>query len=235
MAIRDPLKYVATTGIRQTKARGQVTRIESVNVGKEFRADTDSSKTGIYKSPVEGAVAIDVLGVAGDRIADLDNHGGPDQAVYCYLAEDYRWWSNKLGTELAPGSFGDNLTISGLNGEAIAVGDRLVAGEVTLEVTAPRIPCNTLARRMQDSGFVKAFRQAERPGFYCRVVVPGALEAGAAVDYQRNTGDRVTMLELYRAWFERRTLTPEALQRMLSAPVAVRVRQDLEALLSARV
>ncbi len=210
-------------------------RIESVNVGSELRADTDSSRTGIYKSPVAGAVQIGALGVEGDRIADLDSHGGPDQAVYCYLAEDYRWWSETLGTDLAPGSFGDNLTISGLAGEEIASGDRLVAGEVTLEVTAPRIPCNTLARRMQDSGFVKAFRQAERPGFYCRVVVPGALQAGTEVDYRKQTGDRVTMLEIYRAWFERRTLAPEALKRMLSAPVAVRVRKDFEALLAARV
>jgi MOSC domain-containing protein YiiM len=212
-----------------------VARIESVNVGKEFRPDTDSSKTGIYKSPVEGAVEIDMLGVAGDRIADLDNHGGPDQAVYCYLAEDYRWWSEKLGTELAPGSFGDNLTISGLVGEAIAAGDRFVAGEVTIEATAPRIPCNTLARRMKDPGFVKAFRQAERPGFYCRVIVPGMIEAGATVERQRNSGERVTILDLYRAAFERRTLTPEALRRMLSAPIAERVRQDFEALLAARV
>lgn len=214
--------------------RGRVARIESVNVGTARGMPNYDGPTGIFKEPVAGGAKVGALGVEGDHIADLENHGGPDQAVYCYLSEDYRWWSEKLGKPLAPGQFGENLTISGLDAEALAAGDRLVAGDVTLEVTAPRIPCNTLARRMEDSGFVKAFRAAERPGFYCRVLAPGDVAAGTPVTLKRHQGERVTMLEIFRVWFERRALSPERLRRVLAAPVAERVCTDIEALLSER-
>jgi MOSC domain-containing protein YiiM len=204
-----------------------------VNAGTERRFNNHTGATGIYKSPIEGGAFIGALGVEGDCVADKENHGGPDQAVYCYRAEDYAWWSERLGTELAPGTFGDNVTVSGLDAAELAAGDRLVAGEVTLELTAPRIPCSTLARRMEDSGFVKAFRAAARPGFYCRVIKPGMLKAGTEAQYQRYAGPRVTILELFHAWFERRALSPEALQKMLRAPLAVRVREDFEALIAA--
>ena len=98
------------------------------------------------------------------------HHGGPDQAVYVYLSEDYDWWSKTLGRPIAPGTFGDNITISGLTSADLAIGDRLIAGDVVIEVTTPRIPCNTLAARMGDPGFVKAYRDAGRPGAYCRVI-----------------------------------------------------------------
>ena len=66
--------------------------------------------------------------------------------------------------ELAPGTFGENLTISELESAPLAIGDRLHISGVILEVTAPRIPCWKLAQRMGDPGFVKRFRAAERPG-----------------------------------------------------------------------
>ena len=146
------------------------------------------------------------LGVEGDCVADANHHGGPDQAVYVYFAEDYEWWSEKLGRTLAPGTFGDNLTISGISSPDVAIGDRFIAGEVVLEVTVPRIPCGTLARRMEDREFVKAFRDAERPGVYCRVIAEGEVRAGTPVTHQRYAGERIGIVEMYRDWFVRKRL-----------------------------
>jgi MOSC domain-containing protein YiiM len=87
--------------------------------------------------------------------------------VYVYGTPDYAWWSETLGRELAPGTFGENLTVSGLESAGLRIGDRLQIGTVGCRVTAPRIPCVTLAVRMEDPAFVKRFRQAERPGVYC--------------------------------------------------------------------
>ena len=80
-----------------------------------------------------------------------------------------------------PGTFGENLTIAGVETAQALIGDRLAIGDVLLEVTSPRIPCVTLAARMGDPGFVKRFRAAERPGFYCRVLQEGFVRAGDAV------------------------------------------------------
>ena len=90
---------------------------------------------------------------------------------------------------IAPGTFGDNLTISGITSADLAIGDRLIAGDVVLEVTAPRIPCGTLAARMDDPGFVKAYRDAARPGAYCRVIKEGEVRAGMDVIHQPYAGE----------------------------------------------
>ena len=58
----------------------------------------------------------------GDGQADLRVHGGPDKAVYAYAVEDYEWWADQLGRELEPGTFGENLTVRGL--DLGATGDR---------------------------------------------------------------------------------------------------------------
>ena len=90
-------------------------------------------------------------------------------------------------TELEPGTFGENLTLDGLESARLNVGDMLHSGAVTLQVTAARIPCATLAARMGDPGFVKRFRLAGRPGAYCRVLRTGMLQAGAPVTLERYT------------------------------------------------
>jgi len=212
-----------------------VPRIESVNVGKEqtIPGHPKMGGTGIFKAPVAGPVRIDKLEVEGDCVYDRKHHGGPDQAVYVYLAEDYAWWSEQLGQKIAPGSFGDNIRILGLSSTDFAIGDRLMIGEVVLEVTAPRIPCNTLAARMADPQFVKIFRDADRPGAYCRVIHEGEVAAGMSVVLQPYAGKRIGLVEMYRDWFARKTLDERRLRETLAAPIAARARKDWEELLAA--
>ena len=52
----------------------------------------------------------------------------------------------ELGCEIAPGTFGENLTISDLETAGLAIGDRLHIGDVVLEVTAPAHPVRHLRR-----------------------------------------------------------------------------------------
>ena len=70
--------------------------------------------TAIWKHPVEGRVAVRGVNLDGDDQADRTVHGGPDKAVYAYAAEDTEWWAGELGEPLGPGTFGENLTTSGL-------------------------------------------------------------------------------------------------------------------------
>ena len=159
-------------------------KLISVNIGKAQAIGAKSGQTGIYKQPVQSSVAVSRLGLEQDTICDTENHGGVDQAVYVYGELDYAWWSQTLGKDLHPGTFGENLTVSGLESAPLQLGDRFTVGEVRLEVTSPRVPCVTLAARMEDPAFVKRFRQAERPGVYCRVVQPGQVQVGDEVTLQ---------------------------------------------------
>ena len=204
-------------------------KLVSINLGQP-RTQQNGEKletTGIYKSSNQGPVKITTLGIAEDFIGSPKHHGGPDQAVYVYSMEDYAWWSRELGRELAPGTFGDNLTISELECSDFNIGDRLILGNVILEATAPRIPCSTLATRMGDPHFVKKYRDAERPGFYCRVIAEGEIEAGVEVIVQGSAGEAVGINEVFRDWYER-DKDEAMLRRFLSSPIAIRARRKLE-------
>jgi MOSC domain-containing protein YiiM len=203
----------------------------SVNIGKEkmLGIKNKPASTGIFKESEQQPVQITPLGLVGDAVCDKKHHGGPDQAVYVYCAEDYAWWAQTLGHTLAPGTFGENLTISGLESASMVIGDRLHIGPVVLEVTAARIPCGTLAARMGDKGFVKRYKQAERPGVYCRVISEGVVEAGQPVRYEPYAGNtKVTVLEMFRNFYNPKT-NAEDLRRVLDAPIAIRAREDYEA------
>ncbi|HEX2697818.1 MAG TPA: MOSC domain-containing protein [Anaerolineales bacterium] len=204
-------------------------KLISVNIGQKRTQlkGNEVETTGIYKSPAREPVEIKSLGIQQDFICDHKNHGGPDQAIYIYGAADYVWWSKELGQELGPGTFGDNLTISELESASFNIGDRLHIGSVILEVTAPRIPCSTLAARMRDPQFVKKYSRAERPGLYCRVIQEGIVQAGDEVKVEPYQGETLSILEMFRSHYHKRK-TEETLRRILRAPIDIRSRTKLE-------
>lgn len=208
-------------------------QLVSVNLGRaEAIANAKASgKTGIFKREADGPVWVSKLGLQGDTICDTKNHGGVDQAVYVYGMPDYEWWSAALDRALAPGTFGENLTIAGLESARLFIGDRLRVGEVVLEITAPRIPCVTLAQRMGDPAFVKRFRAAERPGLYCRVLREGLVQAGEPVVLAAGARG-LSAIEMFRDFFAPQR-DEATLRRHLAAPIAIRDREEKEMLLHA--
>jgi MOSC domain-containing protein YiiM len=174
-------------------------KIESVNVGTLKPISAKSGETGIYKLPQVGEVFVSKLGLTKDEIGDLDHHGGADQAVYIYTRPDLDWWNHELSTTLSPGTFGENILLSELTSAEICLGDRFMCGEVIFEVTSYRMPCATLAARMDDKHFVKRFNRAMRHGAYCRVITEGVVSAGMKVRYQPYDGIKVTLAEMAAA------------------------------------
>jgi len=201
----------------------------SVNLGQErvLERRDRTERTGIFKFPTDKPVRVTKLGLEGDVIVSKKHHGGPDQAVYVYGMGDYEWWSQALGKDIAPGTFGENLTISELESGQFNIGDYLHTPEVTLQVTAPRIPCSTFAGRMDDPQWVKRFRQAERPGLYCRVLREGLVRTGDAVSMEIYQGETISIPEMFRDFYEKNK-SEESLRRQLKAPIAIRARRDLE-------
>lgn len=128
-----------------------------------------------------------------------------------------------VGRGVLPGTFGENLTFSSFGAEPARIGDRFRVGEVLLEVTAPRIPCSTLAARMNDLEFVKKFRQAARPGFYARVLEAGRVQQGDPIQKIAAPTALPALTEVFHLWYDK---TPEAarLRWILTAPLAERAR-----------
>ncbi|WP_161882882.1 MOSC domain-containing protein [Deinococcus alpinitundrae] len=200
----------------------------SVNIGQRQPIAAKSGQSGIFKQPVSQPVLIGTLGPSGDHIQDTRNHGGPDQAVYVFTQPDYDAWSAFLGQPLEPGIFGENLLISGLESAPTPIGTRLRVGGALLEVTAARIPCDTLAARMNDPQFVKTFRRQRRPGFYTRVLEEGEVGAGDAVTLEGQLPPGTpTVLDAFE-FFYTKSPTREQMQHLLGAPIHHKLRAELE-------
>ncbi|WP_105373629.1 MOSC domain-containing protein [Neorhizobium huautlense] len=202
-------------------------KLLAICLGHPEKLPGKSFKTGIYKAAVNSAVMIDRLGLVGDAVCNTKHHGGEDQAVLLEGSLTRDWWAQELGRDLLPGTFGENLIIDGLDNRDVAAGDRFHVGEVVLEASCARSPCNTLAVKMGDPTFVKAYTRAGRPGIYCRVIVPGMVSRGDPVRHERYAGERVTIPEMLAA--VGRSLSDAERARFLSAPIGHRWRPAFEA------
>ncbi|MFJ8309115.1 MULTISPECIES: MOSC domain-containing protein [unclassified Streptomyces] len=195
----------------------------SVNLGRATAVDYTDTKggvTGIDKRPVTtpvrvfapGPKGVGGSGVEGDDVCDLRHHGGDHQAVYAYAREDLDVWAKEFGRELPNGSFGENLTTYGIDVNGARIGERWRIGrDVVLEVASGRIPCRTFAGWLDQKGWVKRFTQAAVPGAYLRVIEPGEIRAGDAIEVIERPDHEVSVSFWFRAFTTERELLPRTL------------------------
>jgi MOSC domain-containing protein YiiM len=191
-------------------------RVVSVNVGtpRLVRWRNRDVLTSIFKDPVVGPVAVQGVNLAGDDQSDRTVHGGPDKAVYAYAEEDLNWWSAGLGMRLAPGAFGENLTVAGMAVTEAVIGEHWRVNDVLLEVCGPRTPCYKLGIRMGQDGFPRLFAAAGRPGAYLRILAAGTIAAGEAVILERRPSHGVTVRAVADAYHRDHSRAAE----LLTAP-----------------
>lgn len=192
--------------------------VVSVNVGRPTQVPYRGNmiSTGIFKYPVEGRVMLRATGLDGDGQADPTVHGGVDMAAYVYAQEAYDWWMTELGHPLQPGEFGENLTVTGLTDDAVQVGDVLRIGDALVQVTTPREPCFKLGIRMGDHRFPARFREANRMGFYLRVLEEGEIGPGDSAEITERAEASLTIAEFHGTYVSGRD-DGAALERLAAA------------------
>ncbi|MGI5377576.1 MOSC domain-containing protein [Streptomyces sp. CA-251387] len=198
-------------------------KLLSVNLGRRTYVpytDHPEGVTGIDKQPVDGPVrvaapgpkGVGASGVAGDEVCSTRYHGGDDQAVYAVAREDLDDWERELGRSLANGGFGENLTTEGVDVSGALIGERWrIGSEVVLEVTSGRIPCRTFQGHVGEKQWVKRFTAKGAPGAYLRVIEPGEIRAGDAMEIVHRPDHGVTVALQFRAVTTERALLPRLL------------------------
>ncbi len=196
-------------------------RVVSVNVGQPRTLDWlgQSVTTSIWKFPVAGRVAAQGVNLAGDAQADRRAHGGTDKAVYSYAQEDADWWAWELGRPVEPGSFGENLTLAGVDVTGAVVGERWAIGTALFEVAQPRIPCFKLGARLGDPGFPPRFAAAGRPGAYLRILQAGEVGAGDTVAVVHRPAHGLTVGDVAHIYHEDHGRAADLLRVPELAPV----------------
>jgi MOSC domain-containing protein YiiM len=189
-------------------------RVISVNRGKETDLVIGGrpGRSAIDKRPVAGPVAVGSLGLDGDECADKQSHGGFEQAVYVYAREDLDWWTEQLARELPNGIFGENLTTSGMSVTTALIGEIWQVGTAVVQITSPRIPCETFKSWLDEPRWVKRFADAGRTGAYLRVMSEGSVQAGDEVTVLGRPDQAVTVAESLLASFGDR----EIMNRLLT-------------------
>lgn len=154
-------------------------RVRSVLVGPVQALGATVS--GIAKLPVSGPKRVERLGLVGDEQADLRVHGGEDKAVHCYAWSNHARWRSIFPEHPlldAPGAFGENLSLEGVDEHSVCIGDRWRIGSVLLEVSQGRQPCFKLNLRFGVPDMASRVQNSLWAGWYLRVLEPGWLEAG---------------------------------------------------------
>lgn len=134
--------------------------------------------TAIDKRPVDGPVQVREYGLHGDVQADRQHHGGVWKAVYLLSESDVEQWEPEFGGPIPPGYFGENLRMTGVDTSQLQIGTVLEVGRLRMEVTTPRIPCQTFGHHVGKPRWVRHFTEGGRPGAYARVLAAGPVEAG---------------------------------------------------------
>ncbi len=153
----------------------QSARVVQINVNPEG---------GVPKHPVPHA-EVTINGVVGDKQRDRQHHGGPVRAVSLFALERIQALQAE-GHTIAPGSTGENLTITGLDWDAIQIGDCLrIGNRLRIEITDYATPCKNIGDSFAEGQF-KRVSQKVNPGWsrlYARVLVEGTVNVGDPVEW----------------------------------------------------
>lgn len=168
-------------GATPVRCRAMSPVVAAVRVGVPVERSTRSGRayrTALAKAAVDGPVHVGVTNLDGDEQSDLAHHGGVHKAVLAYAADHYRRWSRVAEELAAPGAFGENLTVGGLDEQLVCLGDVWAVGTARLEVSQPRQPCWKLNERFGRDDVVSLVQGSGRTGWYLRVLAEGFVEAG---------------------------------------------------------
>lgn len=161
----------------------------------------------------------DGSGVAGDVIGDTEHHGGADKAVYAFAREELDYWSERLGRPLISGSFGENLTTTGIVWAEVQINQQFRIGTALLEVSVPRTPCRTFAGWLAEKGWVKTFVARGDAGSYFRVVEPGEIHPGDQLEPVGDPGHGLTMGQTTAAKLGDKELTRRVVDANILPPL----------------
>ena len=174
--------------------------IISVNIGepKKYTLKDVTIETSMVKSPVS-EIHVKYNHIVGDRFANPNFHGTLDAVVYALQSSVYKYWENFLNQKISIGLLGENLTLTELNEAEVRLGDIFKVGDVHLQATGPRYPCNKLNYVTSNSQMQKAFEDSNNPGVYFKVLKEGTIKPNDKMILLEKSESDATVLDLYKA------------------------------------
>lgn len=191
--------------------------IHSLFIGqpKTITDERGTYRSSILRTRTESPVELQVEGLAGDKPASRV-HQGLESAVCCHLLDHYRFWNAHYGMDLQPGDVGENWALEGILEEDICVGDSYRVGSALVQVSVHRVPCETQARKIGRPDWVKLTLKELRTGFYMRVLEPGVVCAGDALNLVERPNPGCSIHALTSCYYDE--FDPDVARQFASMP-----------------
>lgn len=130
-----------------------------------------SQEKGQQKTPVASVSLKENHGIAGDA------HAGDWHRQISLLAEESIDKMRRLGLEVDPGAFAENITTRGIDLVTLPLGTRLALGAALVEVTQIGKECHTRCAIYHQAGDCVMPKE----GIFAKVLRGGAVQAGSLV------------------------------------------------------
>ena len=138
-----------------------------------------------------------------DEQANKKLHGGREKVLHQFSPAHYPMLKEHFPTgQFNVGSIGENISVQGMDDTNVYIGDIWKFGEVILQVSAPRAPCNKISQRFNIANLDRFLGERGNTGWYYRVLQTGVIHTGDAVSLahrEENTVNVQTLMQCAHA------------------------------------
>ena len=162
-----------------------------------------NAPSSIIKSPI-AQLTVSFNGTEEDEQGNKKLHGGPEKVLHQYGPLGYEQLKAaypKLADQFQPGTIGENIVVNGMEDVNVHVGDKYKLGQVLVQVSAPRAPCNKISHRFKERNLDRFVGKQGITGWYYRVLEPGIIRLGDTVERVERTEASVSIHNLVKTLF----------------------------------
>lgn len=172
--------------------------IHSLFAGKPAPFGPRGAPSSIIKHPVS-TIRVHKTHTDEDEQGNKKLHGGPEKVLHQYSLQGYELLNENFPQgAFAPGTIGENLLVAEMDDTSVWIGDCYLMGDVQLQVSAPRAPCNKISHRYGIANLDRFVGQHGISGWYYRVVIPGLLHEMEEVTLLSRPAQSLSVAELMK-------------------------------------
>ncbi|WP_137165646.1 MOSC domain-containing protein [Salinimonas lutimaris] len=177
-------------------------QINALFAGKPAPFGPRGAPSSIIKASAS-TLTVRQTGTDEDEQGNKKLHGGPEKVLHQYSYEGYQQLDRLLPQHsFAPGTIGENLLVEGMHDNNVFIGDVYRFGEVVLQVSAPRAPCNKISHRFGIKNMDRLVGLHGITGWYYRVIETGVLNLDDSVSLVSRPDNTVSIAAIMQSVYD---------------------------------
>jgi len=173
-----------------------VYKVAALYAGKPKPLGPRNALSSIVKAPVP-YLTVHTNCTDEDEQANKKLHGGPEKVLHQFAPIHYQTLKKHFpGEPFTIGSIGENISVEGMDDSNVFIADVWKFGDVVLQVSAPRAPCNKISQRFNIANLDRFLGERGNTGWYYRVLQTGVIHTGDTVSLMHREENTVNVQTL---------------------------------------